>query len=456
MPGTITVHDRLVMISVEKTVRVMLLNIIRYDSGAGFHRHHRMRCANSGSRNNQQTPFAGRISQHVQRLSQAKAELNDSFSRKRTAASQQDAESKRQKVDRAAVAASTTPKATPPPAPPVDPLQQMLPGPVTFAKLFTLATDPALTSFDGQQLPLDLVLQIVIGSMYNVDQGKLEAAIAVCLGSPFLSLVVWILIGAQAVGARYTAVMANPPPRATEALPIAPSAPQPQTADAGPPEPPDEMALVKAEKEEEDDDVVQLQLGEFRLPPPPSLSPQQAQLASLDAMDRMFSVIDEFEKTSLISRKSKLGVHRLAASNWDREGWIALLIRMATRGCQDGGVKLESGQEPNLPNALRERLYKYIIGDFRQRMDIAVAWLNEEWYNDQAMARSEPGAPRQPQYHKWMMKVMDAIFPFLEVRDRMFMRMLSEIPSIPAELLDKVKLLCLDPDRSTLGIQMLQ
>lgn len=412
MPGTISVQDRLVMISVEKTVRVMLLNIMR---------------------NNQQTPFAGRISQHIQRLAQAKAELNDSFSRKRSATSQQDADSKRQKVDRI----STTPRATPPPpAPLIDPLQGMQPGPVTFAKLFTLATDPALTSFDGQQLPLDLVLQIVIGSIYNVDQAKLDAAIAM-------------------VKARYEAVMANPPARAPGALPLAPSAPQPQTAEAGPPEPPNGMALVKAEAGGEgDEDVVQLQLGEYKLPPPVSLNTQQAQLASLNAMERMFSVIDDFEKTSLISRKSKLGVRRLAASSWDREGWISVLVRTATRGAQDAGVKSESGQAESLPDILRERLYQYIIADFRQRMDIAVAWLNEEWYNDKT--RSSSGTPRQPQYQKWMMKVMDAIIPFLEVRDRLFMRTLSELPEIPVELLHKVKLLCLDPDRSSLGIQMLQ
>jgi symplekin len=184
MPGTITVHDRLVMISMEKTVRVMLLNIMRYDSASGTSRRPD---PNFGSRNNQQTPFASRISQHIQRLSQAKAELNESFSRKRAAASLHDAEAKRQKMDRT----TTTPKPTPtPPMPPIDPLQSMLPGPVTYAKLFTLATDPALTSFDGQQLPLDMVLQIVIGSMYNVEQSKLDAAIAVCLEShvtPFLA-----------------------------------------------------------------------------------------------------------------------------------------------------------------------------------------------------------------------------------------------------------------------------
>ena len=216
--------------------------------------------------------------------------------------------------------------------------------------------------------------------------------------------------------------------------------------------------VVKQEKEEEaDGDEIQLPLGEFRLPPPQRLSAEQSRRASLEAMDRMFAVIDSFETKSLISRKSKLGVNRLAASNWDREGWIALITRMVTRGSQDNNtVKSENGQPNSLADAVRDRLYKYVIDDFRRRMDVAVAWLNEEWYNDKVMAGSEVGVSRQPQYDKWMMKVMDGIFPFLEVKDRMFMRMLSEIPEIPGELLNKVKMLCLDPDRATLGISMLQ
>jgi symplekin len=101
-------------------------------------------------------------------------------------------------------------------------------------------------------------------------------------------------------------------------------------------------------------------------------------------------------------------------------------------------------------------LYNYVIRDFRKRMDIAVAWLNEEWYNDRVLVNTEEGSHRQPQYHKWIMKLMDAIFPFLESRDRLFMRMLSETPEFPPELLEKIKMLCLDPDRTALGIQILQ
>lgn len=37
-----------------------------------------------------------------------------------------------------------------------------------------------MTSFDGQQLPIDLVLQIIIGSIYSMSQHNLDAAISVC------------------------------------------------------------------------------------------------------------------------------------------------------------------------------------------------------------------------------------------------------------------------------------
>lgn len=233
----------------------------------------------------------------------------------------------------------------------------------------------------------------------------------------------------------------------------------------------------------------------------------------------MFAIIDGFDKTSLIARKSKLGVNRLAASNWDREGWVTLIARFATR----------AAATREAADAVRERLYAYVTTDFRARMDVATAWLNEEWYNDRLMAREEqeqvkqrrgstasngslpnsgamdesadtkaapeefdededsydpeappttsedrepvvvrtdldrskssnndsPPATAEPQYTKWAMRLMDAIFPFVEAKDRTFLRMLSEIPAVPPELLDKVKLLCLDPDRTALGMQML-
>ncbi|KAF8242187.1 hypothetical protein K440DRAFT_591226 [Wilcoxina mikolae CBS 423.85] len=435
IPPSISIHDRLMIISIEKTVRALLLNIVR---------------------NNPQGSNIGRISQQVARLSQAKSEMNESFSRKRAATSQETEAAKRPKMDKAALqnttSSITTPSSPPPAATPsINSMPQIVPRPLTYANLYTLATDPAMISFDGQQLPLDLVLPIVIGSMYSVDQNNFHAAIA-------------------AVQARYNASLASPLPPPSIPVPAAHesyttcvNSTLAVTIPTVQKELPERLTVVKQDKQETEeeeqeahDEEIQIQLGEFQLPPPQRLSTEQSQHVSLEAMERMFGVIDAFETNSLISRKSRLGVNRLAASNWDREGWIAILIRMATRGCHDNNaLEAEHGRSRCLAVAVRERLYNYVIQDFRRRMDVAVAWLNEEWYNDMVKNRSQVGILREPQYHKWMMKVIDSIFPFLEAKDRLFMRMLSEIPEIPPELLCKVKMLCLDPDRTNLGIQML-
>lgn len=74
--------------------------------------------------------------------------------------------------------ATAAPTPTPPPAPTL-PLQQVITGPMSYAQLYTLSTDVAMTSFDGQQLPIDLVLQIIIGSIYSMSQHNLDVAISV-------------------------------------------------------------------------------------------------------------------------------------------------------------------------------------------------------------------------------------------------------------------------------------
>jgi symplekin len=80
------------------------------------------------------------------------------------------------KVENAQAQAVITPTATPPPPPPV----AVITGPMTYGQLYTLSTDVAMTSFDGQQLPIDLVLQIIVGSINSLSQQTLQAAIAVC------------------------------------------------------------------------------------------------------------------------------------------------------------------------------------------------------------------------------------------------------------------------------------
>lgn len=214
---------------------------------------------------------------------------------------------------------------------------------------------------------------------------------------------------------------------------------------------------------EEDEDMEdEYQVGTYKLPPPPPPTSEQRIEAACANVDRMFGVLDGLDKAPLVQRKNKGGLMRVAASTWDRDGWITLIVRLATRGLGacDVEVKSEDGRIQSIPSALaqyiRERLLAYVLADFRQNLDSAVTWLYEEWYNDSVMRVQPMGESRIRQYPIWLAKVVDGILPFLEAKDRLVIRFLSEVPELSREILNKFKILCLDPDRSTLGIQILQ
>lgn len=90
-----------------------------------------------------------------------------------------------------------TPTATPPP---VAPPPQDVKGPMSYAELYTLSTDVAMTSFDGQQLPLDLVLQIIVGSIYSMNQHNLDVAITVRASFKYTSFYLFFFINQSAPG----------------------------------------------------------------------------------------------------------------------------------------------------------------------------------------------------------------------------------------------------------------
>lgn len=233
---------------------------------------------------------------------------------------------------------------------------------------------------------------------------------------------------------------------------------------AGQPSPiPEESRGRDAEDVEEDEDMEdEYQVGKYKLPTPPIPTGEQRIEAACANVDRMFGVLDGLDKTPLVQRKNKGGLMRVAASTWDRDGWITLIVRLATRGLGacDVEIKGEDGRIQNIPSPLaqhiRQRLLAYVLADFRQNLDSAVTWLYEEWYNDSVMRDQPMGETRVRQYPVWLAKVVDGILPFVEAKDRLVIRFLSEVPELSREILNKIKILCLDPDRSTLGIQILQ
>lgn len=197
-------------------------------------------------------------------------------------------------------------------------------------------------------------------------------------------------------------------------------------------------------------------LGHFRLPAPPPLSPEQVALAAQENAARLFAMLQTFDEKD--KRSKTPGFNRMAASAHDRSGWITIIIRIATRGLSGledvDTVKVESGttQSFSFANTVRQLLYSYIMEQFRSRIDIAVQWLCEEWYNDQV--RMKMGGDYVLHYEKWVLRVLDGIVPYLDGQDRtLLIKFLGEIPGLTTEILERIKGLCVNPSTVTMALQ---
>jgi symplekin len=202
--------------------------------------------------------------------------------------------------------------------------------------------------------------------------------------------------------------------------------------------------------------VADVGLKHFTLPPPPPLTPEEATQIGQGTITRVFGVMQTLDEPA---KKIKSGMNRLAASAYDRDAWITILTRLATRasaGLEEPAtpVKIESDAESRtLSNTIRESLYLYILEDFRKRIDIAVAWLCEEWYNDKVQMKL--GEETVLHYEKWVLKLLDGIVPYLDAKDKVLTRFLSEIPGLSLDVLTRVKGLCRDPAMVNLALTSL-
>src|SRR5439155_5288088 len=121
--------------------------------------------------------------------------------------------------------------------------------------------------------------------------------------------------------------------------------------------------------------------------------------------------------------------------------WIALLSRLSARALTPPDQQSDS---PPLSNVLRERLFEYVMVNFREHMDLTISWLTEEWYNDTLSHTNV--------YTKWSTRIFDNILPFIESKDaKLFLRFLGDLPLLLNSHVAKLKTLCLDPERQRLG-----
>lgn len=322
------------------------------------------------------------------------------------------------------------------------------PGPVSLGQLFTLTKDPALATFDVTSLTLDMMARIIPPILVRIDQQALDQAL-------------------NHVRARFLS-LTKPPPQALgddeeDYEPdFEPSEDREQIINKADALPPEDSLQAPSE----------VALGPFKLPQPPPLTAEDTMRIGKGTISRVFSMMNVLEEAPL-TKKQRSGLNRLAGSTYDKEAWTTVITRLATRasaGLDDDSSEDEDSEAvvkkqeagSSLTDGIRETLWKFTIEDFRSRIPVAIAWLNEEWYNDRIQRqRSEQQKdgmtlPKPKQhYEKWMLKVLDGIVPYLDAKDKHLIRFLSEIPEVNANVLDRVKGLARDPERVQLAVNSL-
>ncbi|KAJ5825772.1 hypothetical protein N7474_002910 [Penicillium riverlandense] len=414
--------------SMERTARALIMNVVK---------------------RNPNHPLTGRMQMYVERLMQSRLETTDDASRKRGFPSEPTDgldNAKRVRLD-----AMTPPLLKIPPLPP---------GPLSYAQLFTLTEDVGLSSFDVKQIPADLVVKIAIPLLAHVNPSTLTQAV-------------------DAIRARLQQVTKQQNLQRQQQAAIGADEDDDYEPEYQPMDVNDnvsqEASAVAAEVAELQPDLVSL--GPFVLPQPPPLTEEEAGEIGRSAVARVFGMLNMSE-TSPASAKGKtqqLGFARLAGSTFDRDAWVVLLTRLATRapaGLEGDDSKAKgasSRRQTAISDSIRETLYRYILEDFRARLNIGITWLNEEWYNDRVQMKAaaesrnneqgeeEESPPTVPlHYDTWVIRLLDGILPYLDSRDiKVLVRFLSEIPDITIPVTQRVASLARDPERVNLCVQAL-
>ncbi|KAI1068243.1 hypothetical protein LB507_004849 [Fusarium sp. FIESC RH6] len=400
----LTPKTRVMIRSMEKTTRMLLIHLVKRDP---------------------HNPMVPRIQQHVERMMRTMADIFDDTGRKRPLEPppQDDNEAKRQRLSPAQIQ-----------IPPLGP------GPHSLADVFTLIDNSALKNFDISQVPAPLVARIAVTTLSRLDPQVLSKAV-------------------DGIRGRLDALASAPVPELN-----------PNTALLGVEEDDDEYEpdFYQAEDTEQilnklDSSPVHegpllddgLGLKSFHLPQPGALTPETALTAGNGTVTRVIEMMKALEEPA---KRSKAGFSRLAASSGNRDSWMTILARLATRsiaGLEETTVKDEDGPSAHqsLSTNIRDILYSYVMEDFRKHIDVAVSWLCEEWYNDKLQQKK--GGDRPLYYEKCCLRLIDGFLPYLHPQDKVLTRFLSEIPELNKNILSRVKHMCRDPSVVQLALTSL-
>ncbi|CAI6332489.1 unnamed protein product [Periconia digitata] len=441
-----TPKNRVIMKSLERTTRALLFNFMK---------------------RNPEGPLTGRIQQYLERMHRMRIDVFDESSRKRPAPAEPTDgldPAKRQRL-RANVPAASAVVPVPAPAPP--PATTLPPGPVTYRQLFTLNPDAGIANFDVQTFkdPEQLVM-LTVHLLQMIDEAQMTNAINV-VRSRYLSL----------------STTASGAPAASAPAPLPPPVVDDEEDYEPDFEPEDAEQVANSLDSLPPPGTVELpsnSLAPYKLPEAPPLTEQEIRHygeVSVREAFRMLSSTEDKDK----GKTNKTGFNRLAASDYGRDAWITILSRLATRasaGLDDPneGIKDEFAVKNikggvSISDSVRDGLYTYIMYDWRKRIDVAISWLTEEWYNDTILTQSAKIAAKtsnlngnsassasgpKGNYERCALRLIDGMLPFVEHTDKILLRFISELPKLDHEILARLIKMSEDPERIDLSCKVLQ
>jgi symplekin len=225
-----------------------------------------------------------------------------------------------------------------------------------------------------------------------------------------------------------------------------------------------------------------MDLADFKLPPPKELSEDNRLDVISSSLTRIWDGADELRVGLPMDPLQSTGT---SAS----ELWMLLIVRMITRVAEPppdfGGVGVDHKELHQLAlysrqDRLRQTLCDYIMADFPSRsvrvllsvmlgsqlinrIRLATTWMNEEWYNDQIRSGKDLEWVRvfhprddfasiifvcqRPNYETWLNQIVASYQTALDGKDKTFARFLLDLPSLPTDVLDLLRELCLDVTR---------
>jgi symplekin len=332
-----------------------------------------------------------------------------------------------------------------------------------MAQLFTLSDDRAVTGFHVEQIPLPYVAQLVPPLLASIDPER-------------------FIESTNIIKERLLNLSRQPPADARAAA----------RAVTGDDE--DDYDPAAAFQEGEAEQVLNrldqmpseglagpgIAIGPFQLPSPPPMNEEEKEEYTKTAFLRVFDTLRDLDLEAKQRPAKKLeaakSFTRLAPASHDRDGWITLMTRIATRSpfgltVSEGTVKEENDDrnlikgkdyDRSLAIRIREALLNYIMEDFRRRINVAIAWLNEEWYCDRLshQQRQQDNANdtdlehQTPTYTLYTLRLLDSLIPYLDTKDnKILIRFVSEIPALPPALFPRLAKIADDPERVNLVVQ---